>query len=543
MIQRMCILFGIILLTCILYVASYERFMADIEKGVLKMIIDTPIHSIRLYNPYNIDIRDYIRGITTIDIVQSDRDNACELVVCDAFRVPNTSYAITSIPETYKYFAILKKRSADFSRIQDLYDIYTRKYDATIGVHAMSSADAIQANNIFDVLLNAHSGNGNSASTLTNRVQGSLTSDMMVIYGTLQFLKDTVQRIGNSYTFLNTEQVNIHMLKSVWEYARMTSLDTSLHFSQVTDRFPIRSFFTVDMFICQTQEFPKSYPLSNIVRILDNVGTGSLSVNNYYTMFFTFHPVTLSYNRLKNERIASQAPSLDSMLSPPKLQILEQYASSPKISTHVNGDYDRRKRILSIENLDGLNIVIQSGDIVRLTNQSREEENGVYKVISDPYTLPLILEKQEIGSESNTKEESTHSEPPRFDFVCYGDPYAINKGLCQSKLDETGNLKKAPTFWDKPCEKNDECPFFQKNDRYPNYRGGCNDGFCEFPLGVQRFSWRKYNPETLPICRGCPPDNLRCCGSKKPNGELNTDYVFELDFHERRNGIIDEKEE
>ena len=37
--------------------------------------------------------------------------------------------------------------------------------------------------------------------------------------------------------------------------------------------------------------------------------------------------------------------------------------------------------------------------------------------------------------------------------------------------------------WDKPCLRNEDCPFYKKNMNYPNNFGQCINGFCEMPLG------------------------------------------------------------
>ena len=54
--------------------------------------------------------------------------------------------------------------------------------------------------------------------------------------------------------------------------------------------------------------------------------------------------------------------------------------------------------------------------------------------------------------------------------------------------------------WDRPCGVDTECPFYDSRQG----RGGCNNGFCEMPLGLQSISFRQAGPGQ-PMRRGCTP--------------------------------------
>jgi len=100
-------------------------------------------------------------------------------------------------------------------------------------------------------------------------------------------------------------------------------------------------------------------------------------------------------------------------------------------------------------------------------------------------------------------------------YHCYNDKTNLNKQLCNMKYDFDGNLKE--TIWDKPCENNEECPFFGKNKHHQIERGKCIDGYCELPVGVKRLSYRKYDDSGIvnkPFCH-----NVEECDS-------DSDYVF-----------------
>lgn len=104
-----------------------------------------------------------------------------------------------------------------------------------------------------------------------------------------------------------------------------------------------------------------------------------------------------------------------------------------------------------------------------------------------------------------------------INYHCYNDKTNLNKQLCNMKYDPYGNLKQIQTIWDKPCTTNQECPFYGKNKQYQIDRGKCIDGYCEFPIGVKRLSYRKYDDSGIvnkPFCH-----NTDECNS-------DSDYVF-----------------
>lgn len=114
-------------------------------------------------------------------------------------------------------------------------------------------------------------------------------------------------------------------------------------------------------------------------------------------------------------------------------------------------------------------------------------------------------------------------------YRCYGKTNVASKAECESPNDVIGLPKEVQTYWDQPCVKNEDCPFYQKNTRYPNKRGGClQDGVCEFPVGVKRIAYRKYDDRGIhaPFCYGCGTDP-DCC-------EKNPDYAFSNDQEDRR---------
>ena len=127
--------------------------------------------------------------------------------------------------------------------------------------------------------------------------------------------------------------------------------------------------------------------------------------------------------------------------------------------------------------------------------------------------------------------------PTAFDpnYRCYGNMIVENKAECDSIYDIKGAPKDYPTQWDKPCTSNEECPFYKKNTKYPNTRGGClENGYCEMPIGLLQASPHVYydTGKFQPFCYGCTPGNdPDCCNKTK-------DYAFPNDTNDRmKNGL------
>ena len=127
-------------------------------------------------------------------------------------------------------------------------------------------------------------------------------------------------------------------------------------------------------------------------------------------------------------------------------------------------------------------------------------------------------------------------------YGCYGNNKIVNKFECDSYYTKEGNPKDYYSIWDKKCATNEECPYYKKNTRYENSRGGCINGNCEFPVGVKKIGFTKYNDEEYnrPHCYNCQDTtDLNCCANIKEfqdkNGiGINNDYVFENDTDDRK---------
>jgi hypothetical protein len=120
-----------------------------------------------------------------------------------------------------------------------------------------------------------------------------------------------------------------------------------------------------------------------------------------------------------------------------------------------------------------------------------------------------------------------------FGYACYGNVnISDNKYECNSFYNVDGTPKTYYSLWDKQCKVNTDCPYYKANQNYPNERGGCNDDFCEFPVGIKRLGFIKHDATGLnsPMCYGCDDvSDLECCSKQE-----NPDYVFDNDFNDRQ---------
>jgi len=106
-------------------------------------------------------------------------------------------------------------------------------------------------------------------------------------------------------------------------------------------------------------------------------------------------------------------------------------------------------------------------------------------------------------------------------------PLLASQWACKSDFDAFGEKKQTKDRWDRPCVWDDECPFWTVHKK-GGYRGGCDNGYCEMPLNVNRIGYRKYelSEKSFPYCHGCDIHTMKECCAEKQHSE----YAFELDF-------------
>ena len=141
--------------------------------------------------------------------------------------------------------------------------------------------------------------------------------------------------------------------------------------------------------------------------------------------------------------------------------------------------------------------------------------------------------RQELGQkeikflDDRKKKMEEHQENRKF--KCF-DNDGFNESTCKSYSFRTRTIG----TWDKPCTKNEECPFYNSKIS----RGGCKQGYCELPLNMIRKGYKKFDPNVKPFCHNCEIPNclgedcFTCCEEQKKKGSPN--YMFKNDKFGRK---------
>lgn len=324
--------------------------------------------------------------------------------------------------------------------------------------------------------------------------------------------------------------IDYQKLKLHLPHAKKRNIDFSLTFTQLQGKFaPVRSVLTFDILLL----VPKTGISNNIDKELNAIIqlNNQHSTINYYGQYFALHPLSLVFSK-KHDLFA---------LSRDSSQILEQFANQIKtkdasyeVNQNVYGFFDSMVDTLTVTTNIVHTLPLKVGTRMKLMGQLRDEENGLYEVkISN--IKQSVLKKVYTDTDSQSQLLNKQFEAG---YLCYDHPEITSKGLCDSTFDEMGQTKRKPTYWDKPCKQNTDCPFYQSNKNYLNYRGGCIDGRCEMPVGVKSLAYRLYDTATIPLCYNCKnPKTFDCCQEQKDKKNYpalkGPDYVFELDQFER----------
>lgn len=263
-------------------------------------------------------------------------------------------------------------------------------------------------------------------------------------------------------------------------------------------------------------------------------------------------------------------PVLEQFESGPSPGVVELIPSYDVEGRFVEGEDDAR---LAAGHVSGVSL--RRGDRLLLTRQTRASEDGSYVVIEEgehPRVVPhvtlsplryrtsldldkgsnawtWIFEFEPAGTDASAlarvgdavvwgptrtpgvlvapgrvevPDAAVHADADAERFVhdwlhplarCSADPIVPTRELCDAK----------GGFWDHPCVRDDECPFYTADTSPPGettYRGGCLSGYCEMPIGVRRSpnSFRHPNRRDSPIC-ACPGQSRTraaseaCCGA------------------------------
>jgi hypothetical protein len=96
--------------------------------------------------------------------------------------------------------------------------------------------------------------------------------------------------------------------------------------------------------------------------------------------------------------------------------------------------------------------------------------------------------------------------------------------------------------WEKKCQFDTDCPYYQKNQLYPNDFGGCDTktGYCQMPMGVTPLTYRKPSNPQDAYCYNCKQGYTgkgtigQCCDQQKSTKLKSPDYKFVGDLPQRR---------
>ena len=221
-------------------------------------------------------------------------------------------------------------------------------------------------------------------------------------------------------------------------------------------------------------------------------------------------------------------------------------------------------QINCIYNLLQLNLEYKQIDIIGITEDSNivfnDLTNNNQKYCSldsnNDDILGLCHNKKNNSEKKSLEEFEKEFNETRVKKFLNDRRYQIAKGIDESKYKcffkkgFTENTCKAYSFekktvglYDKPCNKNTECPFYKKNKNYPNSRGGCIKGFCEMPKNIKIAGYKSYFMNKKPFCYNCNIPNCigekcyTCCEDQKDRRKYpklkSPDYIFSNDHLER----------
>ena len=181
--------------------------------------------------------------------------------------------------------------------------------------------------------------------------------------------------------------------------------------------------------------------------------------------------------------------------------------------------------IINNKNLDIFRVKLGGIEFKKIIQSQEDSEKDITQdklnILGSPLYGRYDLPKHHLYSslEKKLKPPNKFKNIDKFSYFCYGKK-ALNQIDCE-KIDDTNKRG----VWDKACEDDRECPFY----RIGSNKGGCKKGQCEFPIGVDRISPRKYINLKNAVCSGCKytiirplrTDNIvsngNCCISQMNN--------------------------
>ena len=156
--------------------------------------------------------------------------------------------------------------------------------------------------------------------------------------------------------------------------------------------------------------------------------------------------------------------------------------------------------------------------------------------ITDEFDSDITLNQTNINKFIESNKKKKIYEYDRH-YCFYKDAKDKNECISVTKNNNTIGI------YDSPCLYDEDCPFYKKNNNYPNKRGGCKKGYCEMPVNINLLGYKEYLDSNKAICYNCKKDTCNgiecnmCCEDQKDSEKypnLNgPDYAYPNDFNER----------
>ena len=490
------------LVVCIL--AFIWTSAADIERFVQDPLLVFQVHLKKdkllvLDSQYTDVVMSFIKKVYSIQVTK--KTDTSHVYVDDAFTLytsnNDTTHLVTVLPEQL-VLVIAKKKNQ-----------YTKEMLSSAVLRKTSFFFANnKAKQLFQVLLTSNNTklfwNDIVISRQNTIEQAFAQGDYIVILDTLKTITETMN--FSDIDFIDYSDMDVHKYKVYIPFALMKNVDMKVHLSAYNDKFPVHQLMHIDLVMATDKNIDKYS--DEVKQILDITNTQSL--NSFYMSFFPFVSSAKEYNRSYNKYVSERD----------RMTILEQFmdihdsvieVTSPILSAFYK--HDTGELLVESQSIHGIPMVL--GMKIKTMNQHYPEHNGNFTVVQitnqgTTFKKDLTLKRYfEEGGQFDTRYKCFENETIKAEPKC----------------------KQLQYTWDRPCESNADCPFFQSNKTYNNYRGGCHDGYCEMPIGVLRKGFRQFDQNSKPWCHGCPINDPACCDK-----QTSPDYAFPLDIYSREIG-------
>jgi len=447
--------------------------------------------------------------------------------------------------------------------------VCAREVDALVFRQVLAACDGISDETAYSASAEADVvGEAAFVEAATRALSGVAPAVCIAFAGKLHPLWEALKAAGDRYAWLGYEPMAMSTLKLRLPFAKRTGLDVRQVFDLPTVQGRRRTYNLLavpSLLIGAGTTEMESHPLLPlaarvfITQVTDGSVAGeTVGANNMMGLTFRMYAVTLERLRAHNAEIYKKRHSMAAdqglHVGRPRFSVLEQFQQesderrSPMLEVEVSDRevhgyhtliHDRRVGRLTLLPSRGdtkadadadrgtvRGMPLRMWDRVILKAQRRASENGTYYVAR--LRPSVVLESALVIPALEGVDAFLQTASGVFYVDMAWD--ARRENITRLRDIQPG-LRTSDVIWDRPCKENAECPFYQANDRYRNYRGGCIAGYCEVPLGVKRMGFRRYDAGSKPLCHGGAQ-------RRSPRGHEcdaeHPDLAFELDEFERR---------